>query len=450
MSVTGWANASGDQVTLYVEIDFSEAITDIGPGTTSTTRTLWDASTWGTSTWDDYGPVYTDVTQWVRSVDTNRNFSRDTNKYNASTATIVLGNEDGRFSPLNTSSPYRIGASTAIGPMRPARIRMELASGPYAGWSFTVFTGYVQAWNEHYPDTGSDAYVEVSLVGDEARIGNCIRNARTATGAGELPGSRVIRILDSVGWQNSAVLYNSEFALQATTLEGNAMDELQLVADSTGGAVWVDENGTFVYADRMALLDYARPFWAFVATPGTGNAVGETVYSDITIGYDAELVKNVISYANVGGTTQTVTSEPSRTLYGDRTQARADLIATTDAAANKAATKDLVTFRNPELRVEGVSIAARALDSTDDGVRWTGWPVLLFSSLIHTGARVILDRRVTGNLPNAYERQVVVSGVSHHITPDDWRVDLEFQSASVIGAFLMWDAGTWDDYQWTW
>lgn len=449
MGVTGWPNGSGEQIVLTVEIDFSEAITDVGPGTTSATRTLWDAATWGTSTWDSYAPVYTDVSQWVRSVETRRDFSRDTNKYNTSTATVVLGNEDGRFSPLNDSSPYRVGASTGIGPMRPARITAKLPDTPDYVDPYFLFTGYVQSWNEQYPDGGTDAYVEVQLVGVEGRIGNCVRNARTPSGAGELPGSRVTRILDSVGWQNNATNSGGDYPLQATTLEGNAMDELQLVADSTGGAVWFDEIGTCIYATRLGILDLADPrFFSFVATPATAPTEGEFVYADISFAYDAELVKNVISYANVGGTAQIVTAEPSRAIYGDRTQSRSDLIATADSTARAVATKDLITFRNPELRVESVTILPRSLVANE--YRSTGWAALLNALHLRRGAYVLFDHRPNAELPNTYVRQVVISGISHSITPDDWRVNVEFQSASVIGAFLQWDAGTWDNYLWTW
>jgi len=118
MGVTGW----GGSITLYVEADFSEAVSDIGSWNPTTLDTLWD-----TDYWDDEAALWestetttwTDVTEWVQGIDTNHGFSRQTTRYNASTANVRLVNQDGRFSPNNTASPYRIGDSTTIGPLRP-------------------------------------------------------------------------------------------------------------------------------------------------------------------------------------------------------------------------------------------------------------------------------------------------------------------------------------------
>lgn len=450
MGVTGWANASGSQVTLYVEIDFSEAIGEVGTSNAPTLRTLWDSATWDSSTalWSSNTPVYTDVTEWVLGVSTNQAFSRDTNKYNTSSATLSLSNIDGRFSPLNTSSPYRVGAYSGIGPLRPARIRAVTSSKTYI-----LFTGYVQAWNEQYPDMGGNATVEVSLIGVEGRMGDYTRVALPATGSGENAASRIQRILSSVGFTGEQYLSTGTNALQATTLEGNAMDELQLVADSQGGALWFGADGACYFDGINALRNRAAATFDDIVFTTAKDATSDAAqfgYSDISYSYDGSLTKNIYSYAAVGGATQTVADEVSRSLYGDRQVSRSDLLCTSGADVMTLAERDLAFHKGTEMRVESVTVLPRAETDATLASPLSQWD-LLFKNGLRSGCKIVMDKRLGTALPTTLERYCLLQGVNHNITPDNWSTGYEFTSATVLHEMTVpWDAFLWDTGVWSW
>jgi hypothetical protein len=426
-----------------------EAVGDIGTSNAPTLRTLWDTATWDNASaiWSSNTPVYTDITQWVRGVSTDRGFSRDTNKYNTSTASISLDNTDGRFSPLNTSSPYRVGEYSGIGPLRPARIRAVTPEQAY-----TLFTGYVQAWNEQYPDMGGNATVEVSLVGVEGRIGDFTRFAQTPSGAGESAVSRIQRILSSVGFTGEQYLSAGTAALQATTLEGNAMNELQLVADSQSGAIWFGPDGACYFDNMYTLRNRAAATfdqYVFTTIKNPSSSAAQFFYSDIAYSYDGSLTKNIYSYSSEGGAVQTVTDEASRSLYGDRQVSRSDLLCTSDADVLAAATKDLALSKSPEMRVESLTVLPKA-ETTVANAPLSPWALLLGIGL-REGCKIVMDRRLTTSLPTSLVRYCLVQRINHNITPDNWTVSFEFTSATVLRAMTTpWDQFVWDSGVWSW
>ena len=451
MGVTGWANASGSQMTLFVEVDFSEAVGEIGTSDAPTLRTLWDTASWddGNAIWSSNAPVYTDVSEWVRGVSTDHGFSRDTNKYNTSTATISLDNTDGRFSPLNTSSPYRVGAYSGIGPLRPARIR-----GNTGNQDITLFTGYVQAWDEQFPDMGGDATVEVSLIGVEGRIGDFTRYAQTASGAGEYANSRITRILSSVGFDGNQYLSQGTNPLQATTLDGNAMNELQLVADSQGGALWFGPDGACYFDGIYALRNRAANTFEgniFTTVKDSSSSSIQFGYSDIEYSYDGSLTKNIFAYSAVGGATQTILDEASRSLYGDRQVSRSDLLCTSDADVLTVATKDLALSKTPEFRVESLTVLPRSETNSTVNAPLNQWDMLFGLCQLRSGCKIIMDRRLGTSLPTTLERYCLIQRITHNITPDNWTTSFEFTSATVLRAITVpWDEFLWDSGVWSW
>src|SRR5437868_658471 len=102
-----------DGVTLTLEVALSASTGASG---------VWDTGVWDTATW---GPdvVWTDVTAYLRGIQTSRSFDRNLAAWQAGTASFVLANIDGRFSPSNMASPYVTGGITGVRPWRPVRFR---------------------------------------------------------------------------------------------------------------------------------------------------------------------------------------------------------------------------------------------------------------------------------------------------------------------------------------
>lgn len=456
MGTTGWGGA----VTLYVEADLSRPVSFVGAPPTPSGLTQWDEDTWdsGTAQFTGYGPEWTDITQWVTSVQTSHQFSRQTNKYNTATASISLSNIDGRFSPTNIASPYRDGASTTIGVLRQIRVRAKYTTGGTT-YSWVLFTGLIQSWDLKYPEMGYDATVDVSAVGIESRLAQWRGLARTAAGAGELSGARINRILDAAGWTGPRDIDDGSSTLQATTLEGDATALLQITADSEGGYFYSRPDGTAVFDAINAQVEKGRlanpVTFADQASDATTTRV---VFEDVAYSYNGDLVTNVVEYQAVGGVAQQVTAEQSRALYGERLDSRSDLLNGSDATVRRLAARQIDVFQNPEFRIESLTVSPLASQNASYVGTTPGGTVFGYLASGQIGLRG--GARIT-HTPIHESTQIsqmsFIEGVSHSITPDNWLTTINFSSASVyenVGQALFdgtdSQAGYFDLTRWGW
>lgn len=85
-------------------------------------------------------PIFTDITDYVMSFTVRRGKSRERDKNQAGSCSIVLDNRDRRFDPNHTAGPY----TTLVLPMKRVRIR--------ATWNtmYPVFDGFADSWDQQY------------------------------------------------------------------------------------------------------------------------------------------------------------------------------------------------------------------------------------------------------------------------------------------------------------
>jgi hypothetical protein len=457
MGTTGWGGA----VTLYVEADLSRPVSFVGPPPAPSGLTQWDDDTWDSATaqWTGYGPEWTDITQWVKAIQTSHQFSRQTNRYNTSTASITLGNTDGRFSPTNTASPYRSGGSTTIGVLRQIRIRATYTSAGGSSYSWVLFTGLIQSWDQKYPQMGFDSIVEVAAVGIESRLSQWTGLAQTAQGAGETSGARVNRILDAAGWDGPRSIDEGETTLQATTLEGDATSLLQITADSEGGYFYTRPDGTACFDGRNAQAEKGRlSNYVQFSDQASDQFTRRVVFQDIAYAYNGDLVTNIVEYQAVGGTPQRVASDTSRSLYGDRLLSRSDLLCESDTTVAHLASRQLTVFQSPELRVESVVVSPLAFENREYGSPTVGssffYSMAVGEIALRAGAQVT---HTPIHETTQIQQLCFIEGISHSITPDNWLTTVAFSSAAAyqnvgIALFdgLYEKAGFFDVTRWGW
>lgn len=438
MGITGW----GGSVTLFVEADFTQTISEISGGTVTATSTQWGAAVWGTSKWQPpITTTWTDITADVRSVSCGAAFSRQTNRYNTATATVVLGNRSGNYSPTNTGGAYY----QKIGLLRPMRIRARYtdSTGAVTGWK--LFTGLIQSWLEDFPQYGKDATVTVELLGNDSQLASYSSAAQASQGAGETSGARVRRILADADWRWPAVIDTGKTTMQATTLEGSAQQLLQLTADSEGGAIYCGPDGALYFDNFAAQIEKdgrTVPALHFSDQPTDATTL---TYRTIAFSYNGDLVRNDITYQAVGGVAQNATSAISKQLYGTRSESRTDLISTDDTFVGTLARRDLAILKDPEHRVE--SLTLNVLDSNNvDGRLWRA----LSTGAIALRLGALVD--YTPQNQTTLSRFVFIEGISHNITADRWDVTLTFSSATAYQPYAssMWTVGTWGSAVWTW
>lgn len=433
--VIGWGG-----VTLVVEIDFSQAVDNIG-STAASYVALWDVAVWDVDSWES-GTTWTDITPWVDGVKTNRGFSQELTAYTAGRLTVQLDNTDGRFSPDNTSSPYRVGDSTAIGVLRPIRVRAS-----YAGVEWIIFTGRVEEWPETFQGV-EGATVTVTAVDGFAALGAFNSFEQTPAGAGESFGDRIARILTNAGFDGDRRIDTGGHTMQATTLAAETITELKLTADSEGGAVWIGGDGIFYADGQNALIEKARSntVQTLFSNSDDDTAVGYDMDS-ITPLYDGSQVVNIAKFARAGGTVQTYTSEVSRSLYGDRQAQRSDLICESDAQAAYLAERRVAIYQSPERRIEALTFAPELQPSA--ARQDVAWRAVAEGRL---ALRSLAQVQHTTAAGYTIDKLVYVRGISHSITATDWRITVQFTSASVLARFFdsLWDSGVWDEAVWSW
>lgn len=396
-------------------------------------RGLWDTATWAP---DD---VWTDISAYVRSFSTRRGASRVESpaiRYEAGTATITLNNSDRRFDPENLSGPYVSAGVTQIKPMIAVRIRVR-----HDGTVYSIYRGFADDWGGPDENLGPN-YDEVTLTCTDAVevLSNYDRPAVADVGGSEHSGVRVSRILDSAGWSTTdRIIATGDTTLQATTLAGNAWEEILLVQDTELGEVYVDEDGRVVFRNRNAMLTDTRSNTS-QATFGDGGGT-ELRYERVGRAYDKATLANLVRITRAGGTEQTAEDAASQDNYLIRTHERSDLLMESDTAAADYATFVLGAMKDPELRFDTLTINPRRDETA------------LFPQVLgrRFGDRVTVVRRPPGG-GSAITRDVIIRGVTHEADAATrrWKTVWTLQAAQ-RWAGLVWDhptLGLWDANRW--
>jgi hypothetical protein len=86
--------------------------------------------------------VWTDVTNYVREVSTQRGRNSELDEFSTGTSQITLSNRDRRFDPEYSAGPY-FGELT---PGRPVRVRGKYSTGS----TFDLFFGFIDDWQQNY------------------------------------------------------------------------------------------------------------------------------------------------------------------------------------------------------------------------------------------------------------------------------------------------------------
>ncbi|MBB2914850.1 hypothetical protein FHS43_006162 [Streptosporangium becharense] len=374
----------------------------------------------GDENWEDLSDA-----GWTREVTITRGSNRVESpliKYEAGTATIELDNRDRRFDPTHLGGPYVAAGRTQLMPMRPIRIRAT-----WAGVTYDLYRGYADDWQPSW-DHPTMSVTTVPCFDAFEALANNSRAAVAAVGAGETTGQRIHRILDSAGWSPIHRLISmGDSTVQATTLEGEALAELQRVADSELGELYVDGAGRVVFRNRRALLTDSRSNTS-QATFGDDRAAGELPYQDPQAGNDKTQLYNLVRIGRAGGTVQVTEDTSSREEFFTRTFERDDLLLETDAEARDYAAWILHISREPELRFAQITINPMRN------------PTELFPQVLgrEIGDRITVIRRPPGG-GDPVVRDCFIRGIVHEIKQARWRTTWTLQSATKVSSFVTLD-----------
>jgi hypothetical protein len=374
------------------------------------------------------GSTWTDISAYVRSCDTNRPTSDETGRYSPGSATIVLDNRDGRFTPANLSGPYVAAGVSQVLPEIGVRLKATWAATDY-----NLFCGIVEDWQDEFPEYGYDAVTVLTVVDRLAQVAEWNGSEVAEVGGSERSGARIGRILDAAGFSASLrSLDTGDEQLQATTLEGNGLDQLHDVVDSEGGAIWyepqvVGADGGIRFIARGTRATAARHTSAQATFSAASTGFRDPVMSSARLG-----ILRQAAYTRIDGVMQVSGSGVPRSVVDG-------LYVESDAAA-KALADIAVAVGSPSdnYRVRGLSC---------DPVNGQTWATVL-ALRMQDRCAVTVTPPVSGVVTT---RNVFIDGIAHHIRPLQWSIDFAFQSATAWAGFTgfnVWDTGVWDTAKW--
>jgi hypothetical protein len=345
------------------------------------------------------GVTMVDLTYLVESVNITRGRSRQLDQFNAGTATIAFDNASQILNPSNTSSPYY----PFVLPRCPVQI---LANG------IPIYTGVITDWNLDY-DISNEDIMYASCADQFTVLANQSLNA--VTPSAEKSGTRINTVLSysEINYQGARSIDTGSSTLGAYAIaqDTNVLNYLQLVNTSEQGYLFMSANGTLTFKGRSSVLNPVAG--ATFNTDGTGLP-----YQTLVNQYGDELLYNYIVTQSPAGSKQTTSNAQSIALYQAQQYALMDLLNSTTTEVAGLGNYLLGKYQNPVLRFTGLSTQMAALSTANQNI---------ILGLDMTSICTVVKNFVVGT-PATETQTLIVSGISHNITPGSHIVSYTFES----------------------
>ena len=345
------------------------------------------------------GLAFADLTHIVEAVNITRGRNRQLDQFNAGTAVVTFNNTTLVLDPLNDASIYYPN----VLPRSPIIV---LANG------IPIYTGLVVDWNLDYSLANQDMmYARCS--DDFTVLANQSLNAFTPSV--ELSGARIDTVLN-----RSEINYlgprqigagSSQLGAYAVAAETNVLNYLQLVTTSEQGYLFMSADGVLTFKGRTEVLNQQAD--AVFTTNGTGLP-----YQTLTNEFGDELLYNYIVTESPAGGPFDASDPTSQALYQSQQYALTNLLNSSSSEVEQLGNYLLGKYKNPVLRFNGLTQQLAGLTTIQQNA---------YLSLDLTDIASITKTFVTGN-PLSVTQTVIVSGVSHRITPMSHIIGYTFES----------------------
>jgi hypothetical protein len=345
------------------------------------------------------GLTFVDLTSIVESVNITRGRNRQLDQFNSGTATIAFNNQTEVLNPSNTASPYY----PFVLPRCPVQI---LANG------IPIYTGLVTDWNLDYDISNKDM-MYASCADNFTVLANQALNA--VTPSAQATGARINTILDltEIAYQGARSIDTGSSTLGAYAIDQDTvcLNYLQQINTSEQGYLFMSANGTLTFKGRSSVLNPVAG--ATFNTDGTGLP-----YQTLINQYGDELLYNYIITQSPAGAVQTTSSADSIALYQAQQYALTNLLNSTTTEVAGLGNYLLGKYQNPILRFTGLSTQLTALSEANQNIALT---------LDLTSICSVVKNFVVGT-PATETQTLIVSGVSHSITPGSHVISYTFES----------------------
>lgn len=351
------------------------------------------------------GLAYADLTSLVESVNITRGRSRQLDQFNAGTATVSFNNSTRVLDPLNTASIYY----PYVLPRCPIQI---LANG------IPIYTGLITDWNLEYDIASNGDRMYATCSDAFTVLANTTLVAHTVTE--QLTSARINTVLDytEVQYQGARSIGTGSSTLGASASSSsfniadgtNLLTYLQLVNTSEQGYLFIAADGTLTFKGRSSVLN--------PVSGATFSYTGLISYQTLLNSYGDEILYNYIVTQSPAGVQQITSDATSIAQYQSQSLNLTNLLNSTVAEVAGLGNYLLGKYKNPVLRFTNVSTQMAALSTANQNICF---------NLDLTSIATVVKNFTTGT-PVTESQTLIVSGVSHNITPGSHIISYTFES----------------------
>jgi hypothetical protein len=345
------------------------------------------------------GLQFADLTSLVLSVNVTRGRNRQLDQFNSGTATVTFDNSSRILDPLNDDSIFY--------PFVLPRCPIVISAN-----GIPIYSGLVVDWNLDY-DLANQDRMYARCADDFTILANQALNAFTPSA--QLSGARVSAVLDrpEINYQGARQIGtgSSNLGAYAVTAETNVLNYLQLVTTSEQGYLYISANGTLTFKGRTEVLN--QPADAVFTSNGSNLP-----YQTLTNEFGDELLYNYIVTESPAGGPFDAIDTTSQALYQSQQYALTNLLNSSASEVQALGDYLLGKYKNPVLRFTGLSNQLAALSATNQDA---------CLNLDLTDVASITKTFVQGS-PASVTQTVIVSGITHSITPQSHIIAYSFES----------------------
>lgn len=340
------------------------------------------------------GESWVDVTSKMLSISTTRGKNRDLDRFQAGTLSAEFNNEDRYFDPV-------VGTALDIVPRAPIRVMVD---------GTAQFYGSINDWNYSYQTSGRS---KVSTSASDDFVYLARQNVLSdGTAIQQTTGARVSAVLDqfTVDWPaDRRDIDTGDNTVCAQPFEGqNALEYLQLIADTEQGQLFMGKNGDLTFRDRS---DAAPRSTGLITFADDGSGVP---YVSAGINFDSEYIYNRAIITSPAGGTAIASNALSQLTYGVVTYELETLCSSTQQLQDIA---DYVVskYASPELRFQSITVN---LDTLSVAQR---------ASVLNLEIGDVCQVKIRpNNQGDSIDRYAQIFRVAHSITPSRHDVTFNF------------------------
>jgi hypothetical protein len=390
--------------------------------------------------------AWTDVTADVISIATRRGRSQEMSRFEAGTATIVLDNATGDYTPGNTTGIYYLTdglyAAPYLSPFRPIRIRATWSAVTYDVWY-----GYIESWNFAWPG-GAEGTVTLACVDGFKILAQAIV---TYSEAAQIAGTRIANLVAALPYSWPVGYTDIQAAsrtMAAVSLAATSpLSHMQDVAVADNGQLFMAGDGKLTYHSltwRTTDTESTTPqaTFGYDPSPTIGWVLGDSVlsvlgtttiprgagwpsasttevpYLSVRPSLDDHTILNYVTITGMGGgaTPQVASSVASIAQFGYRYLTATYILDINSQALDRA--NEIIAARAiPIMRIDEITMSGHQTDNL--------WPIMLALQIDYR-VRVIIRPMNTHPIVADYFVEAVAHGP---IANDEWVLTLSLSPA---------------------